>query len=44
VIRAVQALGRGFGVTTLADFLKGAASAKYAGFHADLKATACLRK
>jgi len=44
VIRAVQALGRGFGVTTLADFLKGTASAKYAGYHADLEGYGALKE
>ncbi len=43
VIRAVQTLGRSFGVTTLADFLKGAASAKYAGYHTDLPGYGALK-
>lgn len=44
VIRAVQSLGRGYGVTTLADFLKGAASPKYAGQHADLAGYGALKE
>lgn len=43
VIRAVQSLGRGFGVTTLADFLKGAAQSKYAGQHAELEGYGALK-
>jgi ATP-dependent DNA helicase RecQ len=44
VINAVQTLGRGFGVTTLADFLKGAASGKYAAYHSDLPGYGALKE
>jgi ATP-dependent DNA helicase RecQ len=43
VIRAVQTLGGAFGVTTVADFLKGAASAKYAGRHEGLEGYGALK-